>query len=209
MSTQPRSDVFTAHLNQSPIADAGQDQNLSFTAGGTSVILDGSGSSDSDLDILTFTWTGPFIEGGGTITGANPVVTLPFAGSFDVILTVDDGDGGIDIDTVTIIITATCNQGSSINTDLDLENASISQLGAIKNVAGTYRNISIDSLPHVCFQVDLLEGVVSQPELQNRNSGSPPSIGATIDASLAGILQPGSSFTIDYVLFFPLPSITL
>ena len=59
MSTQPRSDVFTAHLNQSPIADAGQDQNLSFTAGGTSVILDGSGSSDSDLDILTFTWTGP------------------------------------------------------------------------------------------------------------------------------------------------------
>ena len=95
-------------LNEPPVADAGPDQPaVEWTAGGASATLDGSGSSDPDDDPLTYTWTGPFSEGGGTVTGVSPTVTLPSLGSFDITLTVDDGNGETDDDTVTITVVDT------------------------------------------------------------------------------------------------------
>lgn len=56
--------------NNPPLADAGVDQTLECTLlTGTQVTLDGSASSDEDD--LTYTWTGPFPEGNGTVTGVN------------------------------------------------------------------------------------------------------------------------------------------
>ena len=91
--------------NQPPSADAGPDQALECTsASGTAVTLDGSGSSDPDNDSLTFFWTGPFPEGGGTVTGVSPTVTFALGGPHTITLTVDDGNGGSDSDTVMVTV---------------------------------------------------------------------------------------------------------
>jgi streptogramin lyase len=73
-------------------------------AGGTAVHLDGSQSVDPDLDPLTYTWTGPFPEGSGVVHGAAPLVTLPLGGPHVVMLTVSDGQGGVDTDDVQVVI---------------------------------------------------------------------------------------------------------
>jgi sugar lactone lactonase YvrE len=73
-------------------------------SGSTSVQLDGSGSADPDLDPLSYAWTGPFPEGGGTVHGVAPVVTLALGGPHVVVLTVSDGHGGSDSDDVSITL---------------------------------------------------------------------------------------------------------
>ena len=86
--------------NHPPIANAGPDQTINCSgSGGTTVTLDGSQSSDSDGDSLTYTWTGPF----GTASGVNPSVTIPL-GAHTITLTVDDGKGGTAQDTVSITV---------------------------------------------------------------------------------------------------------
>ena len=60
--------------NSAPLADAGADQTITCTpAGGAAVTLDGSGSSDADGDVLSYSWS----EGGVQIaTGISPTVSL-------------------------------------------------------------------------------------------------------------------------------------
>ena len=95
--------------NTPPSADAGPDQpNIEWSHDGPEVTLDGSGSSDSDNgDSLTYSWTGPFLEGSGTVTGVDPTVTLQSLGQHTITLDVDDGNGGTDTDTVTITVVDT------------------------------------------------------------------------------------------------------
>ncbi len=86
--------------NQPPVADAGSDQTVECNSTNeTSVILDGSASSDPDGDPLTHTWTGPF----GTTDGPTPRVDLPL-GEHVITLTVDDGQGVTDSATVTVVV---------------------------------------------------------------------------------------------------------
>lgn len=90
--------------NLPPTADAGPDATIECVSpDGESVALDGSASSDPDGDPLTYTWSGPFSEGNGTVTGATPSVTLPL-GSHTIVLTVSDGNGGSDTDEVVVTI---------------------------------------------------------------------------------------------------------
>ncbi len=90
--------------NRPPVADAGIDQTLECEdSSGTSVVLDGSASHDPDSDSLTFTWTGPFPEGSGTVHGINPSVTLPF-GSWTISLIVNDGRVDSAADTMNVTI---------------------------------------------------------------------------------------------------------
>ena len=98
------SDTVEITINQPPFANAGPDQTLECASfAGASMVLDGSGSFDPDLDPLTFTWTGPFPEGGGSVAGVGPTVTLPL-GSHSIILTVEDGKGASDTDNVMSIV---------------------------------------------------------------------------------------------------------
>jgi hypothetical protein len=91
-----------ATLNTPPIANAGPDQMVECTsASGTSVTLDGSASFDPDGDALTFTWTDALNN--VIATGPTPTINLPL-GTHTITLTVDDGRGGTDSDTVMVIV---------------------------------------------------------------------------------------------------------
>jgi len=87
--------------NQSPIANAGDDQT-DVPVGAdcmASVTLDGSQSSDPENDSLTYSWTWD----SDSASGVSPTIQLPLGTHF-ITLTVDDGKGGTDSDMVTIIV---------------------------------------------------------------------------------------------------------
>ncbi len=87
-------------VNTPPLADAGTDQIAESTSpDGALVTLDGTGSTDPDGDQLTYTWEGPF----GVLMGEMVDVTLPL-GTHTITLTVDDGNGGTDSDTVEVVV---------------------------------------------------------------------------------------------------------
>ena len=67
------------------------------------MVLDGSNSFDPDGDSLTYTWSGPFPEGQESTTGKKPAVTLSH-GTNLIVLSVDDGHGGTDMDEISVSI---------------------------------------------------------------------------------------------------------
>ena len=110
--------------NNSPDADAGSGQTVNE---GATVTLDGSGSSDPDGDPLSYSW-----ESDGTpqitLAGQAPTFTAPQVGTSGgtvvFTLTVDDGNGGTDTDTVAITVndvvvnqppTADAGSGQTVN----------------------------------------------------------------------------------------------
>jgi hypothetical protein len=90
---------FLYCLNQAPVADAGPDQTVEQTSpSGADVVLDGSGSSDPEGDLLTYEWTWT----GGSASGVSPTVFLP-PGETEISLTVSDGELS-DTDTVHVTV---------------------------------------------------------------------------------------------------------
>jgi len=86
--------------NQPPNANAGPDQTVTASAGSAQVLLDGSASTDSDGNIVTYVW----VEGTNQIaTGPNPTVALS-EGLHTITLTVTDDDDATDADSVTITV---------------------------------------------------------------------------------------------------------
>ncbi len=75
--------------NTPPACAAGGPYVAECAGATTSVLLNGSASSDLDCDLLTFTWTGPFV--GGMATGPTPTVQFSGSGNFVVQLQVSDG----------------------------------------------------------------------------------------------------------------------
>ena len=103
-------DIFVASFAgapSSPRADAGPDQTVAV---GTTVFLDGSGSSDPDSDPLTFEWTlTAKPQNSAAVLSDTAVVSPTFVadlpGTYHVQLTVSDGTTRSDPDTV-IVTTA-------------------------------------------------------------------------------------------------------
>ena len=102
--------VVVTNVNQVPVAHAGPDQTVNENA---AVTLNGTLSSDPDLDALSFTWVqtaGPLV----TLTGgttASPTFTAPAVGAGGMTLTfqlvVSDGHASSAADSVTIHIADT------------------------------------------------------------------------------------------------------
>jgi peptidyl-Asp metalloendopeptidase len=97
-----RTTVQAFRDTHAPLADAGPDI---VGECGQPTMLDGSGSCDPDGDLLDYTWTGGFEEGGGTAFGVMPVVTFP-KGIHPVTLVVSDGLISSVPDTVIVDTTA-------------------------------------------------------------------------------------------------------
>ncbi len=97
---------FAITVNQPPVADAGPDQTVECTSHTTtSAVLNGTGSSDPDGDVLTYHWTGPV---GVTFDNANAAITTGHfpEGATVVTLTVSDGiESDQDQMTVTVVDT--------------------------------------------------------------------------------------------------------
>ncbi len=102
--------------NTPPVADAGADQVIECAAPDTPVVLDGSGSSDSDGSISQYSWT----QTGGDnviLTGSDtvsPSFTVDFLGIVTFELTVTDNGGATGTDTVEITINGVneCSEGT-------------------------------------------------------------------------------------------------
>jgi len=79
------------------------------------VNFDGTGSSDPDQDPLTYSWD--WDDGTADGSGATPSHTFTDDGTYSVMLTVDDGNGGVDSDTVVITVNAVSSGPSLTNGD--------------------------------------------------------------------------------------------
>jgi len=92
-----------------PIADAGPDQTVmdSDDNGSEQVTLYGSGSSDTDGNILSWVWTDNL---GGTIPDGEIIIATLSVGTHTITLTVTDNDGLTDTDTVTVTVEPYPNQ---------------------------------------------------------------------------------------------------
>jgi len=75
-------------LNIPPGADAGPDQTVEV---GTTVTLDGSGSSDADGDVLSYRWTAPSGIALSSTTAIKPRFTATKVGRYTFTLVVNDG----------------------------------------------------------------------------------------------------------------------
>lgn len=96
-----------AIVNHPPAANAGPDRSVEqATPAGSSVLLDGSGSTDADGDPLTYTWA----EGANTLAGPStqPKATVLLAcGVHTITLTVKDSWGATSSDTVVVTVADT------------------------------------------------------------------------------------------------------
>ena len=96
-------------LNSMPIADAGNNQNVTV---GSLVTLDGTNSSDVDGDQVTYNWTIIMTPQGSLASlsdsaSANPTFTADIKGIYVVSLIVNDGTVKSDPDSVTITVAIT------------------------------------------------------------------------------------------------------
>ena len=103
-STQDTVTITTTGGNTAPVANAGPDQSVQM---GTTVTLNGSGSTDADQNPLTYDWSFVSIPSGSAATLSNPTAAKPTfvadkAGQYVVQLIVNDGTVNGTPDTVTI-----------------------------------------------------------------------------------------------------------
>ena len=94
--------------NNAPVANAGVDQSVPI---GTTVTLDGTASSDSDNDNLTYSWSPVSLPSGSTAVLSDSAYNRPsfiadIAGTYTWQLVVNDGSASSNADQVNIIATA-------------------------------------------------------------------------------------------------------
>ncbi|HRY14857.1 MAG TPA: PKD domain-containing protein, partial [Candidatus Competibacteraceae bacterium] len=146
--------------NSKPVADAGPDQQVEA---GDTVILDGSGSSDADGDVLSYQWALTTQPVGSTATlqdadQAQAQFIPDFAGSYIAQLIVHDGLLASDPDTATVTVTVppptnrnpqitsspvtTATVGQAYSYDVNATDADGDTLSYVLNVAPADMNMN-------------------------------------------------------------------
>ncbi len=121
--------VITVNANTAPTAAAGSDQTVvdSDDSGSESVTLDGSGSSDSDGTIVSYSWQ----EGGIEIaTGVNPAVDLA-VGTHTITLVVTDNGGATGTDTVVITVNSPATTTDTVTVQVQNANDDVNEDGSV------------------------------------------------------------------------------
>ncbi len=137
------SDRFNVIQNLPPVADAGPDQTNECAGAGTTVQLDGSGSSDPNGDPLLFEW-----RLGGMVLGTNAVVTVSLPlGVHEITLTVTDPEGASDSDATWVTVVDTTPPGLTCSTNVMVEFTDVN--GAVANYVVT----ATDGCSEVSLQV--------------------------------------------------------
>ena len=98
-------------VNDAPTADAGQNQSVTT---GSTVTLDGSASDDPESTTLTYAWSLTTVPSGSSASlsddsAVQPTFTADVDGTYIAELSVTDGDGAQDTDTVEIAASASPN----------------------------------------------------------------------------------------------------
>ena len=103
-TTSTLASVLISTVNTSPVAHAGAEQ---YVAVGSTVQLDGSGSTEADSDPLTYLWTFVSVPAGSqaalsNATSVEPTFVADVAGVYELKLTVQDAHGNNASDRVQI-----------------------------------------------------------------------------------------------------------
>ena len=186
--------------NVKPVADAGPDQAGTV---GIGINLDGNGSSDADVDTLSFAWTITSVPQGGNIpllsnpTSATPNFVPEIAGAYIAQLIVNDTMVDSDPDTVIINveigntrplalagIDQTVSVGDTVTVDgsgsSDADNDDLTYLWAITTQPIT-SNISANLVDLTTAQLDFQADVAGEYVLQLIvNDGMTDSLPATV-----------------------------
>jgi hypothetical protein len=111
--------LSSCYMPALPVANAGTDQTVEQTGlAGTSVTLDGTGSSDPCGEVLTYSWT----WAGGSATGPGPTASFPLGTT--VVSLVVAADGRIsEPDTVSITVQDTTKPELIVPSDVTVEQA--------------------------------------------------------------------------------------
>jgi uncharacterized protein YegL len=176
----PAVDVY---VNCAPVADAGPDVSV---AEGSTVALDGSGSSDTEGPLAAYAWSGaaPAI---GSITNANSAIAT-YNGVDDgvdaVTLEVTDAGGLMDTDTATVTVT-------NVAPSLTLTSCPVTpnQVNTNVSFAGTFTDPGANDT-HT-MTVDWGDGVVSP------TAAATSPVGATHQYTSAGIFDIAVTVTDD------------
>ncbi len=136
--------VYTGQDNRTPRAVA----SAIPTAGELplAVDFDGTGSSDPDDDVLTYDWD--FGDGSPHSSSPTPSHTYTSAGTYIATLTVDDGNGAVDVDTVPI---SAGNEAPIVSIDAPVATKKF-KVGETLTLVGSAEDTEDGSLPNSALE---------------------------------------------------------
>ncbi|MBI9101300.1 MAG: hypothetical protein JEY99_02715 [Spirochaetales bacterium] len=211
-SDNSTADIVTITVNETtqppntrPVAVAGNDQTLNL---GDSYELNGNGSSDTDNDTLTFSWSITSAPSGATAVLSDPSIFNPtlepdLAGDYIIQLIVNDGEINSDPDSITItavvlntppVADAGNNRTSTVGTSIefdgsgssDFDEDTLSYLWSISWApAGSTATLSANNVVSPIFIPDL-EGDYGIELMVNDGSTDSDSVSFTLTANFSG-----------------------
>ncbi len=198
--------VTVTTSNSTPVASAGPNQTVAV---GSTVTLNGSGSSDVDGDQLTYQWIFLSVPGGSAATlsgsaGVSPTFVADKPGNYVAQLTVNDGHGNTSSAQVTIstantapVASAGPNQsGLSVNAVVHLDGSASTDVDGytltykwslITVPTGSSATLNNPTAVNPTFTIDVAGLYVAQLTVYD---GTVPSTPATVNITTSNAIQP-------------------